>query len=102
MDGDKVDAVSTWPEPRSVQGVRGFLGLAGYYWKFIQNFGTIAAPLTRLLRNGAFAWTPEAAEAFAVLKRALSTGPVLQLPDFDRKFIVDCDASGTDFSAVLH
>jgi hypothetical protein len=102
MDGDKVDAVSTWPEHRSVQGVRGFLGLAGYYRKFIRDFGTIIAPLTRLLRNDAFDWTPEAVEAFMVLKRALSTGPFLQLPNFDRKFVVDYDASGTNFGVVLH
>jgi hypothetical protein len=102
MDGDKVEAVASWPEPRSARGVRGFLGLAGYYHKFIRDFGSIAAPLTRLLRKEAFAWTPEAAEAFAALKRALSTGPVLQMPDFSRQFIVDCDASGTGFGAVLH
>jgi hypothetical protein len=102
MDGDKVEAVASWPEPRSARGVRGFLGLAGYYSKFIRDFGSIAAPLTRLLRKEAFAWTPEAVEAFAALKRVLSMGPVLQMPDFSRQFIVDCDASGTSFGAVLH
>jgi hypothetical protein len=102
MDDDKVEAVASWPEPRSVRGVRGFLGLAGYYRKFIRDFGSIAAPLTRLLRKEAFAWTPEVAEAFTALKRALSTGPVLQMPDFSRQFIVDCDASGTGFGVVLH
>jgi hypothetical protein len=102
MDGDKVEAVASWPEPRLARGVHGFLGLAGYYRKFIRNFGSIAALLTRLLRKEAFAWTPEAAEAFAALKQALSTRPVLQMPDFSRQFIVDCDASGTGFSTVLH
>jgi hypothetical protein len=102
MDGDKVEAVASWAEPRSAQGVRGFLGLAGYYRKFIRDFDSIATPLTRLLRKEALAWTPEAAEAFAALKRAQSTGPVLQMPDFSRQFIVDCDASGTGFGAVLH
>jgi hypothetical protein len=102
MDGDKVEAVASWPEPRSARGVRGFLGLAGYYRKFIRDFGSIAAPLTHLLRKEAFTWTPEVAEAFATLKRALSTGPVLQMPDFSRQFIVDCDASGTGFGVVLH
>ncbi|XP_066374518.1 uncharacterized protein [Miscanthus floridulus] len=77
MDGDKVDTVASWLEPRSPRGVRGFLGLSGYYQKFIQDFGTIAAPLTRLLCKEAFAWTPEAAEAFSALNHALSSGPVL-------------------------
>jgi hypothetical protein len=55
MDGNKVEAVASWPEPRSAHGVRGFLGLAGYYRKFIREFGSIATPLTRLLRKEAFA-----------------------------------------------
>ena len=77
MDSDKVAAVTSWPTPRSPRGVRGFLGLAGYYRKFIRDFGSIAAPLTRLLRKEAFVWTTEADEAFAALKRALSSAPVL-------------------------
>ena len=102
MDSDKVEAVAAWPAPRSPRGVRGFLGLAGYYRKFIKDFGSIAAPLTRLLRKEAFAWDEAADEAFSSLKRALSSAPVLQMPDFDRQFVVDCDASGTGFGAVLH
>jgi hypothetical protein len=92
MDVAKVAAVTSWPTPRSARGLRGFLGLAGYYRKFIRDFGLIAAPLTRLLRR----------DAFQALKRALTTGPVLQMPDFDKDFMVDCDASGVGFGAVLH
>ncbi|KAK1695119.1 hypothetical protein QYE76_011816 [Lolium multiflorum] len=82
MDGDKVLAVVDWPVPRTVRAVRGFLGLAGYYRKFIKGFGTIAAPPTALLKKDGFLWTDQAAAAFEALKGALTTAPVLQLPDF--------------------
>jgi hypothetical protein len=59
MDSDKVDAVTSWTAPRSARGLHGFLGLAGYYRKFIRDFGTIVDPLTWLLRKDAFAWTDE-------------------------------------------
>ena len=77
MDTAKVEAVASWPEPRSARGVRDFLGLAGYYRKFVRDIGAIAAPLTCLLRKEAFAWTAKALEAFTALKKAFSTGPVL-------------------------
>jgi len=69
MDADKVAAVAAWPQPQphSARGLRGFLGLAGYYQKFIQGFGVIAAPLTRLLRRDAFSWDEEAEAAFQAL-----------------------------------
>jgi hypothetical protein len=79
-----------------------FLGLAGYYRCFICNYGTIVEPLTKLLRKGGFKWGAEATAAFDDLKRALTTTSVLQLPNFDIDFIVECDASGTGFGAVLH
>uniref|UniRef100_A0A8I7BBU6 Reverse transcriptase n=1 Tax=Hordeum vulgare subsp. vulgare TaxID=112509 RepID=A0A8I7BBU6_HORVV len=102
MDADKVVAVAAWPIPRSPWALRGFLGLAGYYRKYIRDFGLIAAPLTRLLRHDAFSSDEEATTAFEALQRALTTGPVLQMPDFDMPFMVDCDASGIGFGAVLH
>jgi hypothetical protein len=102
MDEDKVTAITSWPQPASARALRGFLGLAGYYRRFIKNFGTLAAPLTQLLRKEGFQWTEAATLAFAALKDALSTAPVLHLPDFDSPFVVDCDASGTGFGAVLH
>ncbi|KAE8771660.1 putative retroelement [Hordeum vulgare] len=103
MNSDKVLAVVVdWPVPRTVRAVRGFLGLAGYYRKFIRDFGTIATPLTALLKKDGFLWTPQATTAFGTLETALTTAPVLQLPDFAVYFIVECDACGFGFGAVLH
>jgi hypothetical protein len=73
---------------------------AGYYRRFIKDFGTIAAPLTRLLKRGAFQWLREADAAFQQLKHALTSAPALELPDFNRPFIVECDASGSGIGAV--
>jgi hypothetical protein len=68
MDNSKVQAVSDWPTPRSVRTLRGFLGLTGYYRRFIKDFGSITAPLTSLLKRDAFQWSPDAAAAFSALK----------------------------------
>ena len=68
MDPAKVEAVESWPPPRSIRALRGFLGLTGYYQKFIAGYGTVAAPLTTLLKREAFRWTEETDEAFNLLK----------------------------------
>jgi hypothetical protein len=102
MDADKVEAVRTWPQPRTMCAVHGFLSLIGYYRKFIRSYGEIAGPLTQLLKREAFRWTLVAETAFTSLKAALTTAPVLQLPDFTRAFVVDCDVSGTGIGAILH
>jgi hypothetical protein len=93
--------VADWPVPRSVRGLRGFLGLAGYYRKFIKDYGLIASPLTKLLKEG-FRWDGDPMRAFKALKDALSSAPVLQMLDFSSRFIVECDASGSGFGAVFH
>jgi hypothetical protein len=102
MDADKVEAIRAWPAPRSIRAVQGFLGLTGYYRKFIRSYGDIADPLTLLLKRESFRWSPEAAVTFDALKQALTSTSVLQLPDFTKPFIVDCDASGSSFGTVLH
>lgn len=75
--------------------------MAGYYRKFIKNYGQVAAPLTSLLKKNAFNWTKEADVAFTQLKTSLSAAPVLQLPNFAEEFVVECDASDSGFGAVL-
>jgi hypothetical protein len=102
MDPTKIDAVLAWPTPTSVRALRGFLGLTGYYRKFIRDYGTVAWPLTQLLKREAFSWSADATSAFQALKHAVTSGSTLQLPDFDAPFIVNCDASGSGFGAVLH
>jgi hypothetical protein len=101
MDPTKVEAVRDWPQPQSARAIRGFLGLAGYYRKFVHGFGVIAAPLTVLLKKEGFSWTEEATKAFTTLKTAVTSAPVLALPDFNKQFIVECDASTHHFGTVL-
>ncbi|XP_042983164.1 uncharacterized protein LOC122312586 [Carya illinoinensis] len=81
-DPDKLRAMLQWPLPNSVKGLQGFLGLSGYYRRFIRGYGGIAAPLTQMLRKNSFEWTDEAREAFEKLKAAVTQPPVLALPDF--------------------
>jgi len=102
MDADKVVVVWTWPMSWSARGLRGFLGLAGYYWNIIRDFSLITAPLTRLLRRDTFQWDDEATTAFQRLKVVVMTSPVLQMADFNKVFLIDYDASGAGFGVVLH
>jgi hypothetical protein len=102
VDTGKVEVVQAWLWPHTVHAVRGFLGFTGYYRKFIKGYGEIAGSLTQLLKREAFRWTPAVDAVFNDLKRALTTAPVLQLPDFNKPFTVNYDTSNTGFGVVLH
>jgi hypothetical protein len=81
--------------------LHGFLGLTRYYYKFVQNYGKIAAPLIALLKNNAFNWTPTTHQSFHALKEAMFKTPFLALPDFKKTFFLECDASGKRIGVVL-
>ncbi|KAF7140896.1 hypothetical protein RHSIM_Rhsim06G0107000 [Rhododendron simsii] len=100
-DPAKIDSMLSWPRPPSIKVLRGFLGLTGYYRRFIKDNGKICQPLNMLLRKDAFGWSEVADLAFINLQTAMSTTPVLTLPNYTKPFVLECDASGTGVGAVL-
>ena len=98
---DKVQAIQRWPQSRTARALRGFLGLVGFYRRFIRGYATMAAPLSKLLTKAEFVWSPEAGDAFQTLKDAITKSPVLALPNFNKPFMVEIDASSSSMGAVL-
>ncbi|GJW56954.1 reverse transcriptase domain-containing protein [Tanacetum coccineum] len=102
VDRAKVDVIAKLPHPTSVKGVRSFLGHAGFYRRFIQDFSKIARPMTHLLeKETPFIFSKECIEAFNILKKKLTEAPILVAPDWDLPFEIMCDASDYAVGAVL-
>lgn len=100
-DPNKIKAVQECPRPIGLKQLRGFLGLAGYYRRFVKSFGGIARPLTALTKKDSFVWSEEAHKYFEELKQSLCEAPVLALPDFYKQIVVETDACGSGIGAVL-
>jgi hypothetical protein len=102
VDPSKIEAVSKWQSPKSVMEIRSFLGIVGYYCRFIENFSKIAKPMTELLKtNTPYVWLDKCEAGFQELKTCLTTTPVLTLPDASKDFVVYCDASRQGLRCVL-
>jgi hypothetical protein len=97
-----IEVIEQLPLPTNVKGICSFLGHAGFYWKFFQNFSQIARPLTHLLAKDApFVFTEECLQSFHTLKKALVSAPVIQPPDWHLPFEILCDASDYAVGAVF-
>ncbi|XP_058106281.1 uncharacterized mitochondrial protein AtMg00860-like [Magnolia sinica] len=102
VDPAKVEAILQWKQPKNASEIRSFLGLAGYYGRFVKGFSRIAAPLTRLTRkNAIFVWSGACERAFAELKTRLTTAPILTLPSGSEGFVVYTDDSLIGLGCVL-
>lgn len=101
-DPSKLAIIQNWPSPTNTKELKRILGLAGYYRRFVRNFGMIAQPLNDLLKkNTLFIWTEATEHAFLLLKQSLISAPVLTLPNFNEPFVVETDASDYGIGAVL-
>jgi hypothetical protein len=102
VDEEKIQAIKDWHVPKNVSQVQSFHGLASFYWRFVKDFSTIAAPLNNLTKKDVpFLWGDEQDRAFQELKRKLCEASLLQLLDFDKTFEIECDASGIGIGGVL-
>jgi hypothetical protein len=102
VDPSKVQDVLSWKVPTSVGNIRSFLGLTGYYWRFIEGFLKISKPMTELPeKDKKFEWTPACEASFQELKKRLTTAPILVMPDMEKPFSTYCDASGQGLGCVV-
>lgn len=101
VDRWKISAIIEWPKPNTIRGLRGTLGLTGYYWKFVLNCGTIAAPLMAILEKNSFHWTDDVITVFERLKSTMTTTPILILPKFELIFVIEWNASDIGIRAAL-
>jgi hypothetical protein len=102
VDPSKLESVTKWEQQLNVTDVRSFLGMAGYYRRFIENFSKIAKPMTEFLKNNTkFDWSEACEMSFQGLKKSLTTAPVLTLPEIKKDFVVYCDASKQGLGCVL-
>ncbi|XP_059290859.1 uncharacterized protein LOC132044383 [Lycium ferocissimum] len=102
VDDRKIEAVKNWPQPTTASKIQNFLGVAGYYQRFVEGFSSIAAPLTKLTQKGAkFQWSEACERSFQKLKDKSTSAPVLTLPEGTEGYVVYCDASRTGLGRVL-
>jgi hypothetical protein len=102
VDQDKVEAIHSCPVPTTVTQVRSFIGLASFYYRFVKEFCTIAAPLHEVTKKGAtFTWATTQQDAFDTLKNRLTHAPLLQLLNFNKTIELECDANGFGLGGVL-
>ncbi|GJX17947.1 putative mitochondrial protein, partial [Tanacetum coccineum] len=100
-DPSKIEAIQNWPIPSTLKQLKGFLGLIGYYRRFIKSYAMVSQPLNALLKKNYFQWSSTVEVAFMKLKQAMTEDHVLGLPNFDQMFIIETDALSTGIRAVL-